>query len=101
MEYGQTERGKSNQYKTHISADPDFAQTDFAQTELAKTMFCKSGISPSARSLLSRRPFKTQGASMPMESTQNIATKPVSSTCQDKGQLRSKLPPSRASHMPL
>jgi hypothetical protein len=42
LECGQTERGKSEQDKAHISVDPDFAQTDFAQTELAKTMFCKS-----------------------------------------------------------
>jgi hypothetical protein len=44
MERSQTERGKSEWDKAHISADPDFAQTDFAQTEFAKTIFCKSGI---------------------------------------------------------
>jgi hypothetical protein len=44
LECSQTERGRSEQDKAHISVDPDFAQTYFAQTELAKTMFCKSGI---------------------------------------------------------
>jgi hypothetical protein len=44
LECDQTERGKSEQDKAHISVEPDFAQTDFAQTELAKTMFRKSGI---------------------------------------------------------
>jgi hypothetical protein len=44
LECCQTERGKSERDKAHISVDPDFAQTDFAETELAKTMSCKSGI---------------------------------------------------------
>jgi hypothetical protein len=57
----------------------------------ARAAHCtKGGLeqNPSAHSLLSRRPFKTREASRPMESTPNIATKPVSRTCQDKEQLQ-------------